>query len=236
MKKSLVKVFAVLHGLGCYLGSTVSYHDDDDDEDDISERLSYHGRHGYGFYVFCGTRRRHRKPNFSYTNSTDIEEEDLDDEDEATCSPSFDRNRYNNQDCTRTEYLSRTGRKLESPGPSVRGRHNNSKEDQHSPFQKRGCGHVNSHVTGMPEVNPGVILISMRRETNILTNGQESLSVSPRPVIRLDNHSNSVHSVSSGYHSEEETQLEHTLGTFTKFLCGMLWNIWLQTLSVLDCG
>ena len=218
MKKSLVKVFAVLHGLGCYLGSTVSYHDDSDDEDDISERLSYHGRHGYGSYVFCGTRRRHRKLNFSYTNSTDVEEEDLDDEDEATCSPSFDRNRYNNQDCTRT------GRKLESPGPSVGGRLNNIKEDLHSPFQKRGCGHVNSHVIGMPEVNSGVMLISMRHETNILTNGQESLSVSPRAVIRLNNHSNSiqVHSVSSGYQSEEETRLEHTLGTFTKFLCGML--------------
>ena len=210
MKKSLVKVFAVLHGLGCYLGSTVSYRDDDDDDDDdVSERLSYNGRHGYGSSVFCGTRRHHRKRHFSYTNSTDIEEEDWDDENEAIPSPSAPSS-------VRSGHFNKSGRNLESPGPYVRGRlnNNNSKQYQHSPFQKRSCGHVTSHVTGVPEVNPGVMLISMRHETTILTSGQKSLSVSPRPVIRLNNKSNSVHSVSSGYQSDEGTRLEHTLGTF----------------------
>ncbi len=208
MKKSLIKVLAVLHGLGCYLGSTVSGNDDYDDDispDDVSHSSLRSGRRQRSSSVFCGAtkhRRRRRRRTLSYSNSTDVEEET----DQGPSAAATSQRREN-------RFWSRAGSASPADSLKSRCRHRQRK----SPFQKRCSARGSACRTAMPGLNSqGVMLISMRHETKIVTDGHKARAVYPRSVLRLNKPycHGSTETIYSEYSSDEETRLEQTLGEF----------------------
>lgn len=209
MKKSVAKVLTVLHGWGCSLGSNVRFRDEDEyDDDDVrTDTWSSASRHSYASSVFCSGANRHsRKRQVSSSNSTDIEEVYLEEEEESGLGvPRRSRKAYY-PDFVRLRPLV----------PDARGRSYHRR-----PFPKRGCVRMTGRA-GRPGLKQhGVMLISMRHETNVLTSAQQTRpAVSPRPVVRLrrtycdlNESTDASRGSTSGYSSDEESRLEQTLGT-----------------------